>query len=474
MKKAMALTAMLLTTASAWAGVVTWQVDLAPQIDSGNFIVGVDQLLVRGYFNGWGGTNPTLTDPDMDGIYTGSFDHAAVAPPYEYKYVIAHDATGDQWEALDNRPYSYDGSDLLLPVEYFNNVMGAPDDCDVEFTFQVDMNVQILTGAFDPMSDTVGVRGTPAPLDWGTSIDMSDGNADGVYDVTVQFPMLNEATIVEHKFVINGGNWESSPNRLASGDCGWTDTNSNGYVEGVLEPVFFGNINFDAIIDHDVVVTFNVDAYPIWCWFANGFAEQGGLSSYGMVDFISVHGYFNGWPAWDGSIDPMYRAMPAAGTTWTVDILFLAGSSKIQEYKYGANGWDNEAGFGSNHMIDLSSDGGTGFLTVDDVFGSISSMWDCEYTASAVDGPSAFQLAPAFPNPFNPTTTIRFSLERSAVAELAVFDLTGARVATLVQGLVAGGEHDVVFDASSLSSGVYIATLSAEGATQSQKLVLVK
>lgn len=459
MKKAMALAAMLLTSASAWAGIVTWQLDMSVQIGLGNFTPGVDQVVVRGFFNGWGGTNPTLTDPDNDMIYTGSYDHTGVPAPYEYKYVILFGGNPDaaQWEFVDNRPYDYMGEDLLLPVQFFNNVETLPGVCDVEITFQVDMNVQIATGAFDPMTQGVFYRG---PYNGWSGYDQQLMDAGGgIYAIELPFDAQDEASCIEHKFIIatddgmggfGGDNWESSPNRCAYGDCSWVDTDSDGYLEGVLAPVFFGDINWDAIVDRDVLVTFNIDANPIACWFANGYPEQGGLSSYGDVSFISVHGFFNGWPAWDGNIDPLYRAMPVGGNIWSVSVLFPMGSSKVQIYKYGANGWDNEAGFGQDHSLNLDDDGGSGVLVVNDVFGSPGNLWDCEWTVSADERPAGFALAPAYPNPFNPTTTIRFSLEESALATLAVFDLTGAKVATLVDGLTSRGEHSVVFDASQI------------------------
>jgi len=476
MKKAFALAATLLATASAWAGVVTWQCDMSVQIGTGNFVPGTDALYVRGYFNGWGGTNPTLTDPDNDMIYTGSFDHAGIPAPYEYKYVIHHtDINSDEWEALGNRPYDYVGDDLLLPVQFFNDVMGTPDDCDVEATFQVDMNVQILTGGFDPgAGDFVVMRGGYAPFAWDGSNDILMADAGGgIYAATVLFPGLNEATIVEYKYVINGSNWESSANRQFSGDC------DNPYP--TVDPVFFSDVSFDDIIDHDVTVNFHVDALPIWCWYASNDPvgagwpyENEAFNSYGTVDFISIHGFFNGWPAWDGSIDPQYHAVPVGGYEWIVSVFFPAGSSVDQAYKYGADGLDNEAGFGADHHVLLNGDGGTGVLDVYDVFGALGSYWTTCVPVSADERPAGFALAPAYPNPFNPTTTFRFSLEESANATLAVYDLTGAKVATLVDGLTARGEHSVVFDAAQLSSGVYVATLSAEGASRSQKLVLVK
>ena len=94
--------------------------------------------------------------------------------------------------------------------------------------------------------------------------------------------------------------------------------------------------------------------------------------------------------------------------------------------------------------------------------------------ADASELPVAFDLAQNFPNPFNPTTTIEFSLEATAQVSLAVYDLSGRKVATLVDGTVETGSHSVVFDASQLSSGVYFYTLNAEGQSMTRKMVLVK
>jgi hypothetical protein len=87
---------------------------------------------------------------------------------------------------------------------------------------------------------------------------------------------------------------------------------------------------------------------------------------------------------------------------------------------------------------------------------------------------SSFELGAAYPNPFNPSTTIAFRLDETAAVELAVWNLAGERVATLVEGLVERGAHEVVFDASRLSSGVYISTLRSGARLESSKLVLVK
>ena len=106
----------------------------------------------------------------------------------------------------------------------------------------------------------------------------------------------------------------------------------------------------------------------------------------------------------------------------------------------------------------------------------VVSVWyeDLCPPVGADDQPVAFALTQNVPNPFNPSTTISFTLPESGVASLKVFDLTGREVATLVDGMTGRGEHNVVFDGSQLSTGVYFYTLQFNGQAQTQKMVLVK
>lgn len=98
---------------------------------------------------------------------------------------------------------------------------------------------------------------------------------------------------------------------------------------------------------------------------------------------------------------------------------------------------------------------------------------DCG-SANAEDLPGAFTLEQNWPNPFNPTTTLRFSLSETMDANLSVYDLAGHRVSTLVDGLTERGAHSVSFDASTLSSGLYFYRLEAQGQIQTRKMVLQK
>ena len=93
--------------------------------------------------------------------------------------------------------------------------------------------------------------------------------------------------------------------------------------------------------------------------------------------------------------------------------------------------------------------------------------------------PTTFALKPAFPNPFNPTTTLRFSLAAPVQVSLKIYNLQGQLVRTLVDEPRLAGEFALLWDGRddrdrSLPSGVYICRLSAEGLSAAQKVSLVK
>lgn len=88
--------------------------------------------------------------------------------------------------------------------------------------------------------------------------------------------------------------------------------------------------------------------------------------------------------------------------------------------------------------------------------------------------PSEFAVTGVYPNPFNPTTQISFSLPIDSKVVLTVYDVNGRQVATLVDGYRTAGVHDVTFDASNLASGIYVYILFAGDFTASGKMVLLK
>jgi hypothetical protein len=85
-----------------------------------------------------------------------------------------------------------------------------------------------------------------------------------------------------------------------------------------------------------------------------------------------------------------------------------------------------------------------------------------------------FELYQNYPNPFNPSTTISFSLPKNAFVSLKVYNTLGEEVASLVNGEIAAGRHEVRWDAENMPSGVYFYQLRAGEFQQWQKMVLMK
>ena len=88
--------------------------------------------------------------------------------------------------------------------------------------------------------------------------------------------------------------------------------------------------------------------------------------------------------------------------------------------------------------------------------------------------PTEITLAQNYPNPFNPSTTIGFTIPKAGLVKLTVYDLLGRPVAQLINGQMASGAHQAVFDAASLASGAYWYRLEAGGTVQTRKMLLLK
>lgn len=93
--------------------------------------------------------------------------------------------------------------------------------------------------------------------------------------------------------------------------------------------------------------------------------------------------------------------------------------------------------------------------------------------------PTSYRLAGNYPNPFNPATTISFSLAQSGDVKLTVFNVLGQSVTTLVDGTMEAGEHNVVWNGTdangnTVSSGVYLYRLEANDFSETKKMTLLK
>jgi len=91
-----------------------------------------------------------------------------------------------------------------------------------------------------------------------------------------------------------------------------------------------------------------------------------------------------------------------------------------------------------------------------------------------VELPLEYALEQNYPNPFNPSTTINYSIPEDGFVKLAVYNLLGQEIATLVNSFQKADRYDVSFNASGLSSGVYVYKIEATNFSASKKLVLMK
>jgi hypothetical protein len=87
---------------------------------------------------------------------------------------------------------------------------------------------------------------------------------------------------------------------------------------------------------------------------------------------------------------------------------------------------------------------------------------------------NSFSLSDAYPNPFNPTTTMTLTMPASGDVQVDVYNLMGQVVATLVSGYMELGTYTLIWDASDAASGMYFVKAQADRLTTTQKLMLVK
>ncbi|MDP1676111.1 MAG: T9SS type A sorting domain-containing protein [Bacteroidota bacterium] len=232
------------------------------------------------------------------------------------------------------------------------------------------------------------------------------------------------------------------------------------------------------------ILSNNIDSIKVWGVGINGPATN--------LPTVYPVGDWATWSAPFMTADTAKRRMwddgakggdvKANDTLYTVTYTYPAGSAAGKISKYGIKGGDNETGFGLNHLDNIDDANAT--FTINVAWGSINpkfyNAWDFDKgqlatgVAGAVVIPTEFALQQNFPNPFNPSTTIKFALPIQSNVRLTVFNVIGQEVATLVNENMAAGNQSITFNASHLSSGVYFYRLVAGQFTSIKKMMLVK
>ncbi|NWG29049.1 MAG: T9SS type A sorting domain-containing protein [Ignavibacteriaceae bacterium] len=353
---------------------------------------------------------------------------------------------------------------------------------DILVNWECNMEIEILSGRFTP-GDTVAARGdfngwgrydlVPNPIDPNFYVSENP--------ITITNASVGDTIIKGYKFFYTPNSWEGGDNRIyiltqSDYDAGEA-TVSRAFNDGTLQTVTNQPTEVLFTVDcNNAVSAINNQPFPV----VNTVHIAGGTPPLQWPDL--------GWP--DNQIDrmiPMFddgtNGDETAGDKIFSGIVTFPAYTIFQiQYKYGINygdavnnggGNDNENAIGANHVIELFALAWS--CRVDNVFGT---MGNHTFTTDVNDVPgsvpTAYALDQNFPNPFNPSTKINYSLPVEGFVTLDVYNSIGQKVATLVNETKTAGNYTVNFDASDLTSGIYFYKINAGSFTETKKMILLK
>lgn len=136
--------------------------------------------------------------------------------------------------------------------------------------------------------------------------------------------------------------------------------------------------------------------------------------------------------------------------------------------------WDN--GFTGNHGSGIF-DRNTGEVVYPDILQAVIDTSKIDTISGIFDlpsNPTGFSLGQKCPNPFNPTTKIKYSIIKSSLVIIKVFNIIGQEMVTLLKKYQAPGKYEIEFDGRDLPSGIYYYTMQTDNFTDTKKFILIK
>jgi len=218
------------------------------------------------------------------------------------------------------------------------------------------------------------------------------------------------------------------------------------------------NGNGDYILDHN----FEPDAKSPWVCNDYNVAPF----TYGLTADANL---FSVAPVYD--LGAVSFALLAPDGTGVANMSFAGETANPKD---GSIFVDNGSSFDGIYTDNRSAEGavwGSGmyFIAHDSIKGVITNQVSVEETA-----PVAFTVEQNTPNPFNPSTTINFSIPSAAHVTIYVYNVAGQKVDTIAREFMSAGSHSVTWNASGLSAGVYFYTVKAGGFAKTIKMTLLK
>ena len=386
-------------------------------------------------------------------------------------YVLKTTNGGDNWFISYSRTEQYVGFEKIY---FLNN------------------NTGFVCGANDFFSGYTGLsKSTDGGLNW-ISLNVPDPFAQ-FNDMSV----LNEDTIWLASNSTGGGVF-----RTTDGGTNWIRQ----YNGDNPDKIYMYNSRIGFITRNFATPTLRKTTNGGFNWFS---VLNEGFTDIHLIDSLT------GWKCW-GELDSIKKTTDG-GTTWQKQLLpptgALFGLSIIEKFSIldsntlwgvGARG-NTSSGF--RGLIYKSTNGGEvwgyqlpdvktinigRYSNIDFVnqlngwaYGTVSgvhtvkggdtTIYITRINQTGLEIPINFKLFQNYPNPFNPTTTIEFKVKSSKNIKLTIYDIRGSEISVLVNEILNAGEYRYVFDAGSLSSGVYFYSLYADGKfVDTKKMVLVR
>jgi cleaved adhesin domain-containing protein/type IX secretion system substrate protein len=261
----------------------------------------------------------------------------------------------------------------------------------------------------------------------------------------------------------------------------------NVYFTCDLRPAYYQVLQGDTLVAIQGGAIFDVsDPDSVYSWGVriNGPAS-GGWGSWG----IPLRDDTTGRMMYD---DGTHGDEVAGDTIFTADAFTYFAhldSNDIvgQEFKFGVAGGDNEGGYGNNHIENIDDSTPTSYLRSQ--FGSIDPIfyWAWDFQNQTPNGigdenlalPKKFALYQNFPNPFNPSTNIKFDLPNQTDVKLVIYNILGQQVVTLIDDNLKPGDYAKTWNGldqhgSRVATGVYFYKLVTNEHTAVKKLLMVK
>lgn len=506
---------------------VRFRVNMEQQANLNNFDPATQTPHIAGNFVGWSHEPLHREDESLyydTTIVVSSDLDSTVAPEWKFTY-----GAWDGTEEGSNRFVDGVTSDTTIQWKWYNDEAIKPVSGDtISLTFKTDLSNTINNNGFDPTEDSLAVRvgydNTASPF---IDTAMVRESAFGyVWEQTIPEIVvpLNETLFYQY-YKISG---EGDETREIYFNFDYPDKTSGNAERRAIVVTADGQViedNDDSNtsqrrmprlqntnpVSQDVEVAFELDLRPAYYQVAYGDSNNileaiqsedpnVDITDTSQIESVYINGPATGGWGWgaelSGDTTKMLYDDGTHGDAVAGDTIFTrlytygpdsSNNSITQECKFGINGYDNEGGFGNNHYVNIDDAESTDRIRIQ--WGSINPkfyyMWD--YNAGepvaiengSIVKPEQYSLYDNYPNPFNPTTTIEYTLPKSENVTISIYNLVGELVNRVNYSNKKSGQYQYIWNSkdmhgNSVPSGVYFYELNAGKFHSVKKMVLIK